>query len=600
MAASITAEYSLKEPPSVEARDVSDSIHSQNHHNLDKNGTDTTSEPEQTDDVVAKDGSAPTFERGPRFWAIIATLCVIGLLSALENTVVTTSLPYIIAELDLGENYIWVTNVFFLTSAAVQPLFGQMANIFGRRWVTMLIVALFTLGSGIAGGASNGATLIAGRAIQGMGSGGINLIIDVIISDLVPLRERGNYMAFVLVVYFVGMAVGPYVGGAFVETTTWRWVFWINLPVGGASMAMIFAFLHVKYNKEMPFMQKLRRVDYIGNSILIISTIAILYALTYGGARNPWKSGQILAPLIVGLLGLVLFMVYEALGRAREPVIPPRLFANRTSSTVFVVTFFNSALLFWTMFFLPVYFQAILGASPARSGILLLPAIVIGVPGAAVAVVLLAKFGRYKPLHLIGFGIFTLGVGLFVLFDKDTPLAQIVVFQMITAGGSGFVLNTLLPACQAPLEEKDQATITAAWSFIRSFGAIWGVAIPAAVFNNRFGQLAHLITDPEVAAIFSHGDAYQFAVADFINSFSEVTRNEIVGIYTDALKQVWQIGIVFSGVSFLLVFIEKEIKLRTDLNTDFGMERGKKEGDAEATTPKEAPATVDAVPAVSK
>lgn len=553
--------------------------HSKHHGNAqvddghDETGTDSSND---------KGDGSTKFERGPRFWAIIGTLCVIGLLSALENTVVTTSLPYIITELDLGENYIWVTNAFFLTSAAVQPLFGQMANIFGRRWITMLIVALFTLGSGIAGGAANGAMLIAGRAIQGMGSGGINMIVDVIVSDLVPLRERGNYMAFVLIVYFVGMAIGPYVGGVFVENTTWRWVFWINLPVGGVSMAMIFAFLHVKYNKEMTFAQKLRRIDYVGNLLLVGATVAVLYALTYGGALAPWSSGTIIAPLIIGLVGLVIFMAYETLSFVKEPVVPPRLFGNRTSATVFAVTFLNSALLFWILFFLPVYFQAVLGSSPARSGVLLLPAIVIGVPGATIAVLLLAKYGRYKPLHLVGFGIFTLGVGLFVTFDKDTPLAEIVVFQMIAAGGSGFVLNTLLPACQAPLDEKDQAAITAAWSFIRSFGSIWGVAIPAAIFNNRFDQLAGRIADPQVAAIFTSGDAYQYASAAFINSFPNVIKDQIISVYTDALEQVWEIGIVFSGLSFLLVFFEKEIKLRTELDTEYGMDKANNEADAKA------------------
>ncbi|KAF3003881.1 hypothetical protein E8E14_007868 [Neopestalotiopsis sp. 37M] len=550
----------------------------------DETGTDSYN-PKAAESVELHGGVAvkPMFERGPRFWAIIATLCVIGLLSALENTVVTTSLPYIITELNLGPNYIWVTNVFFLTSAAVQPLFGQMANIFGRRWVTMLIVALFNLGSGIAGGAANGATLIAGRAIQGIGSGGINMIVDVIISDLVPLRERGNYMAFVLMVYFIGIALGPYVGGALVESTTWRWVFWINLPVGGVSMLMIFAFLRVQYNKEMTFLQKIRRVDYIGNLLLIGATISVLYALTYGGSKFAWSAAEIIAPLVIGLLGLGVFMGYEAFSGIKEPVVPPRLFGNRTASAVFAMTFFNSALLYWILFFLPVFFQAVQAASPARSGVLLLPAIVVGVPGAAVAVILLAKFGRYKPLHLIGFGIFTLGAGLFVMFDKDTPLAEVVVFEMIAAGGSGFVLNTLLPAVQGTLEEKDQAATTAAWSFVRSFGAIWGVAIPAAIFNNRFGQLSHRILDPQARSLFDHGDAYQLANANYIGTFPPTTQDQIISVYTDALKQVWEIGIVFSGVSFLLVFLEKEIKLRTELDTQYGMEKETKQGDTEAS-----------------
>ncbi|KAL8797418.1 MAG: hypothetical protein Q9182_007208 [Xanthomendoza sp. 2 TL-2023] len=281
-----------------------------------------------------------------RFWAIITSLCVTGLLSALENTVVVTSLPTIVHDLNLGDNYIWVTNVFFLTSAAVQPLFGQLANIFGRRWLTMAIVALFTLGSGICGGATNGAMLIAGHAIQGMGSGGINMIVDVIVSDLVPLRERGDFMAIVLTVYFIGTSTGPFVGGAIVDSTTWRWVFYINLLVGGLSLAMLFFSLHLGYQKEMTFLQKMKRIDYGGNTIIIGSTVSVLYALTYGGTRLAWSDGRIVAPLLIGLLGLVGFVAYENTSLVIEPVTPPRLFNNITSAVVFVATFLNSALLY--------------------------------------------------------------------------------------------------------------------------------------------------------------------------------------------------------------------------------------------------------------
>ncbi|CAK7236773.1 hypothetical protein SBRCBS47491_009751 [Sporothrix bragantina] len=543
----------------------------------------------------------PTFRRGPRFWAIMATLCVIGLLSALENTVVTTSLPFIAAQLDLGANYIWVTNVFFLTSAAVQPLFGQLANLFGRRWVTLAIVALFALGSGLAGGAHNGATLIAGRAVQGMGSGGINMIVDVIVSDLVPLRERGNYMSLVLLVYFVGMALGPYVGGAIVQTTTWRWVFYINLPICGTSMVMILLFLKVKTGVKnddgngRTLAQKLGRIDYAGNLLLIASTVAVLYALTYGGTRLPWSSGQVIGPLVVGLLGLVLFMAYEATGdegkgspdnrgafikkiAPREPVVPPRLFANRTSAVIFAVTFVNSALLYWMFFFLPVYLQAVLGSSPTRSGVQLLPAIVVAVPAAIIAVLLLARYGKYKPLHLFGFGLNTLGLGLLTLLGPGSSAAEWIIFQMVVAAGSGFVLNTLLPACQAPLEESDQAAATAAWSFMRSFGSVWGVAIPAAIFNNYFDRLAVRspadggISDPLVAAQLRNGKAYESASAALINAFPEPVRTEVIGVYAESLKYVWRYAIILGGVTFFLALFEKQIKLRTELETEYGLE----------------------------
>ncbi|KAK4031534.1 hypothetical protein C8A01DRAFT_42020 [Parachaetomium inaequale] len=524
------------------------------------------------DTKPASPSPPPKFQPNGRFWAIIITCSVIGLLSALENTVITTALPHIVTELELGENYIWVTNVFFLTGAAVQPLFGQLADIYGRRWVTMVIVAFFTLGSGIAGGASNGAMLIAGRAVQGIGSGGIYIIIDVIVSDLVPLRIRGNYMAVILVVYTVGMAIGPWVGGEIIATTTWRWVFYINLPVGGAAMVMIFFFLRVQHNRSQTALQKLLRIDYVGNLILVGSTVTILYALTYGGTKYPWSAAEILAPLVLGLAGLVLFMWYET--KAAEPVVPPALFNNRTTTIIFAATFLNSALVYWIIFFLPVYFQAVLGFSAARAGVLLLPAVLFGIPGAIVAVLLLSRFGKYKPLHLFGFAVSVVGVGLFTLLDQHTTLAEYVVFQAVAAVGSGFVLNTLLPAVQAQLAEEHQAATTAAWSFMRSLGSIWGVAVPAAVFSNRFSQIAGgAIADPAVRALFDGGNrAYENAHADFVWSFPAPVREQIVQTYADALKLIWQISIAFSAVNFLIVIFEKQVPLRTELETEFGLE----------------------------
>jgi len=339
---------------------------------------------------------------------------------------------------------------------------------------------------------------------------------------------------------------------------------------------MILAFLNVNYKKETTFIQKIKRIDYVGNAILIASTVAILYALTYGGTKEPWSSFRTILPLVLGVLGLGRFMLFEMSPMVIEPVVPPRLFTNRTSATVFAVTFLNSALLYWVMFFLPVYFQAVLGSSPARSGVQLLPIIVVAVPAAILAVILLTKFGRYKPLHLFGFAVSTVGLGLFTLFDANTSMAAWVIFQIVGGAGSGFILNTLLPACQAGLLESDQAAATATWSFIRSFGSIWGVAIPAAIFNNRFEKLSYRISDPAVRDLLSAGHAYQYASASFVNSYPSVVREQIIGVYVDSLRLVWQVSIVFSGVAFLLVFLEKEITLRTELDTEFGIAEKKK------------------------
>lgn len=168
-----------------------------------------------------------------RFWAILGTLSVTGLLSAIEGTIITTSLPTIIADLGGGELYIWVANAFFLSSVATLPLYGQASNILGRRWLMISAVALFTLGSGLSGGASTMTMLIAGRTVQGLGGGGINMLIELIVTDLVPLRERGQYMAVVLIAGTLGAAVGPFLGGVITSHTTWRWVFYLNVPIGG-------------------------------------------------------------------------------------------------------------------------------------------------------------------------------------------------------------------------------------------------------------------------------------------------------------------------------------------------------------------------------
>ncbi|KAI0013524.1 major facilitator superfamily domain-containing protein [Xylariaceae sp. FL0662B] len=513
----------------------------------------------------------PEFERGVRFWAIIIGLGVTNLLGALENTVVTTSGPTIVADLRLGNNYVWITNAFFVASAAFQPLFGQLCNVFGRRWVTLVIVAIFTLGSGICGGANTGAMLIAGRTVQGIGSGGIIMIIDIIVSDLVPLRQRGNYMAVVLAIYGVGTTLGPFIGGEIVQTTTWRWVFYINLPIGGAALALLYLALHVKYNKQMTLSQKLQRIDLVGNAILIASTVSVLYALATGGTQSPWSSWKVLVPLVLGLFGFALFAAFEIWGFSAEPVMPPRLFANRTSFIVSINTFLNSALLYWVIYFLPVYFQAVRLYDPGYSGVALIPQSLVGIPGAAIAAVALSRWGRYKPLHFAGFAIFALGLGLFSLLDENSPKSHWATFESVMALGAGMVLNTQLPAFQAPVAEVDQATTTAAWCFVRTFGNVWGVAIPAVIFNNRVGALADRILNSEVQDMLRGGDAYQYGSAGFIRALPESVQGEVRGVYKDALHTVFQAAVAFAGFAAVVSLFEKEYPLRTELETEFGL-----------------------------
>ncbi|KAI0901181.1 MFS general substrate transporter [Annulohypoxylon nitens] len=535
------------------------------HQNLPENVEDGV-------DAQASRNPSENRRRDYRFWAIIIALCIVSLLSAAENTVVVTSLPTIVEKLQVGQDYVWISNVFFLTSAAVQPLCGQLSNLFGRRHLALSIVAIYILGSGICGGARNPAMLIAGRAVQGAGSGGINMIIDVIISDLVPLRQRGNFIAIILAVYGIGTTLGPFIGGVIVENTSWRWVFYINLPIGAVALVLLFLFLRVNWDKSATAYEKIRRLDYIGNGILIASTVSILIALTWADVVYPWGSWHILVPLLVGVGGMMLFVAFEGLPFVAEPVMPLRLFNNRTAIIVYIATFLNSLQNYWAFFFIPLYFQAVKLASPAESGVDLLVFSLVGIPAAAIALVVLTKWGRYKILHIVGSGSFALGIGLFSIVDQNTSTAAWVWINIAMALGTSVVMTTLLPAFQASVNEADQAAATASWAFIRSFGNIWGVAISAAIFNTFVAKYAPLVDDDRARKLLTSGNAYSSATKAFVESFEEPVRQQIRTVFTLALHKVFLIGVPFIGVVFILTLFEKEIKLRTELKTEYGLE----------------------------
>lgn len=409
-------------------------------------------------------------------------------------------------------------------------------------------------------------------------------------SDLVPLRYRGNYIAIVMLIYCVGTTLGPFIGGAISEAGNWRWVFWINLPVGGASLAILFFFLHVNYNREVGWAEKLRRIDYLGNGVLIAGSTAILYALAYAGIRHPWSSWQTLVPLLLGFAAFGLFAVIEAGPWApREPVMPPRLFGNRTSAIIAANTFLNSALVYWGVFFLPVFFQSVQLASPSRAGVCLIPLSVFGIPASAVGALVLARMGKYKMIHLFGFAVFTVGTGLYTLLDEDTPIWQWVLFQLLTGVGGGVLLNTLLPAFQAPLAEPDQAAATAAWNFVRTLGSVWGVAIPAAVFANYVdGAVGSggAVTDPTAASLLTGGGAYEHASAAFVEQFPPEVQEQIRAVYREAIKRVFLVSFAFLGLAFLLALFETDVPLRSVLETEYGMKekaRGQKKTDLESS-----------------
>ncbi len=389
-------------------------------------------------------------------------------------------------------------------------------------------------------------------------------MINIILTDLVPLRERGKYMAIVQMVSAVGAALGPFLGGLLTERSTWRWVFYINLPIGGskstktnthprvhpwhwwkshteewltntdttASLVALFFFLRVASPPPGSWTEKIARIDFAGNAIFIASTVAVLIGVTWGGTEYPWRSANVLVPLILGFAGYGLFLAYEWT-IAKNPSLPQGAIVERTAATVLAVTFLTTLCTYWAFYFIPIYLQGVLGKSAFWSGVDALPLFAGLFPFAIIGGTLLSKTGRYKPLHLIGMAIVTLSFGLFSLLDQNSSTAAWACFQLLCAIGSGLMIAILLPAMQAPLDESLVALSTGVWTFVRAFATVWGVTIPAAIFDNEVSSRAASLGDETLTPFLTGGRAYQYATQTFLDSIQDpASRAAVIDIFS--------------------------------------------------------------------
>ncbi|KZZ99199.1 Major facilitator superfamily domain, general substrate transporter [Moelleriella libera RCEF 2490] len=524
---------------------------------------------------------SPAAKKSLAFWLVIVSLCLIAFMSALDGSIIAIALPHISSSLNFGDKYVGVANCFVFAQTVAQPGIAQLCNIFGRRWPMIISVCVFAVGSGVAGGANDATTMIAGRTVQGLGSGGIMLLVELIVCDMVPLRERGKYLGIVLSVSALGSILGPVIGGAIVEWD-WRWCFYLSLPACGVVLPVQLFLLRIKHLK-VAWREVVTRVDWTGNVIFIGSVTSLLIGLTFGGAVHPWSSWRVIVPIVVGGLGWAGFHWYEYFIRDREPCVPPNVFSNRTSGAAFYMIFITSTLLQWVCFFWPVYFMAILGESLVQTGVDFLPFTFLLVPGSAVAGILLSKTGRYRRLHFIGFALSTLGPGLNTLLRRDTHAGGWAMLQMVDAVGRAFILPTTLPAILASLPEKDVAAATGVYSFLRSFGFVWGITIPSLIFNHRFDRMSDRISDTSVRDTLGGGRAYEFATGPYVQNLPPNSKSEVLDVYLEALKAVWFGAMALGATGLIAVAIEKHVPLRTDLETEYGLQEKRQNKDGEWT-----------------
>lgn len=490
----------------------------------------------------------------------------------MEGSIVATALPEISHSLHTT-SYVWIINAYTFAATIFQPLTGWLAEVFGRKPLMLISILLVGVGSGIAGAADSLAVIIVGRLLQGIRGGGVPLVAELIISDMVPLQERSKMLGMVMATSCLGLLLGPIFSGIIVGNTTWKWIFWINCPLAAASILCLFPVLGRRTDEQKgavkQFLATARQFDWVGNILLPSSTIAILLPLTMGGRMYEWSSFRVVLPLVLGICGIAGFGIYE--GYYKHPLIPLQLLRNASAVSLQLQSSLQSMLLMWVNYFLTVYFQSVLEMSPERAGFNLMPTIVGMVVFSIIGGMAMSMFkGRWSILiNLSAFSLLAIGLGIFTILDAKSSTAVHAVLQIVVAAGNGLLMATLLPALQAYFSEDDIWSVTSLFNFIRSFALVWGVTVPSIIFDQTVDNNIELVP-PEVGSVLVHGGAYARANQSFTRSFTGGVRDQVIRLYTVSLRATWWGAMSFALLGLVLVPLQlrrpKKIEGGTDLD----------------------------------
>lgn len=414
---------------------------------------------------------------------IMLSLCSSLFLAALDITIITTAIPTIAAEFHSNLGYTWIGSAFILANGALVPLWGKISDIWGRKPILLVATGVFWIGSLLCGVSVSMAMLIAARAVQGAGAGGIITLVNICISDLFSMRHRGFYFGLVGVVWAVASAIGPVLGGVFTSEVTWRWCFYINLPISGAAMVLMFFTLRL-HNPRTPVRRGLLAVDWLGSATIVGGTVMFLLGLELGGVSHPWASATVLCLILFGLATVGLFGLVEW-KVARYPVIPLHLFRSRSNVASLCAAFFHSFVFLSGSYYLPLYFQGVQGLSSLDSGLYLLAYVLpLSFVSALIGLVIRAT-GNYKIGIIVGLAVMTLGFGLFIDLDADSGLAKMILYQVVAGIGVGPNFQSPLIALQAGVEGRDIASATSTFSFMRQIAGSISVVVGGSVFDNQ-------------------------------------------------------------------------------------------------------------------
>lgn len=490
--------------------------------------------------------------------------------SILDQTVVSTAIPGIGAYFQAADRSSWVATSYLLTTTAVMPVHGRLSDLFGRKYALFGCMTVFFLGSLACAVSQTIEQLIIFRAITGIGNGGITTHVYVIISDIVPLKERGKYQGILTAWNCLANGVGPLLGGVFSETIGWRWCFWINLPLIGIALAVL-QFL-VPFKKVTgDWRVKVKKIDYAGSIVMFTSAVLILISLNWGGNKYAWNSAPVLVCLIIGLLLIGVFVLVENSKRiANLPIIPMHLFRNISVSASYICTFFGGMGYFGALFYLPQYLQVVHSYSGIVSGALMIALMVTQTIVSFLAGLVVSKTGQYTVIIRSGFFIYTIGCGLYITLSYNSSLAKFIGYSILTGVGAGNTFQTTLISVQAAVKRQDMAVATAGRNFLKMLGGVMSLALCDTILRNTLqtGLSKMGKNDESIASIASNP-------IDIKNIVSEDEVAATLEMYCNGVHNIFTMLTSTSGCAFLMSFLIKKYNLERDDENQL-KEEGKK------------------------
>ncbi|KZM24460.1 uncharacterized protein EKO05_0001973 [Ascochyta rabiei] len=482
---------------------------------------------------------------------IMFSLAVAVLLVALDTTIVTTALPTIAEEFNSASGYTWVGSAYLIANSAATPIWGKVSDIFGRKPCLLITNAIFFVGSLIAALSVNMNMLIGARVIQGMGGGGLIVLVNIAISDLFAMRDRGAYFGIIGGVWALASSLGPIVGGLFTQKVNWRWIMWINLPLDGLAFVILIFCLDI-HTPKTPLRKGLKAVDWLGSLTMVSGTIMVLLGLEYGGIAHPWASAIVLCLIIFGVLIIALFFVVES-RLAPYPLMPLSIFSKRSNVAALGTCFCHAFVFIPGNYFLPLYFQAVLGATPILSGVYLLPtAIALSIFSICTGITI-RKTGQYRPIIWFGMFMMTLGTGLFIDLGAHSSWAKIIIYQVIAGIGVGPNFQAPLIAMQSLVPKRDIATATATFGFVRNLGSAISVVVGSVIFQNEMkSQQPSLRASLGEQTAASFGGGAAGANVGLINSLPGPQKAVAREAFAQSLSKIWILYAVIGAVGLLI------------------------------------------------